>query len=825
MPIYDKVDTIVALGAAIRAALVAGAQVIPATWVKTLSGTDTPSRSAGEALHAPAHEGSVGFLASFADSADPVRTNELFPNPPQASPEDVIAFARSMLLSKAEPGSRDVRLMASLREILDANNNDPDAKDRADRLLRYIAMHDPAYQSNIPGSDSSPTGERVREAPERISGRLKIGGKLGYYQIKGELGHGSYSSVYLAEDTTSSVSRVVALKVPMRQHVSESWLWRVLHEAKIWRALCMHGHPNILALDDVQRDGPITFFVTEYMDGSDVATCLSNAGPWPIAKVVDLIEQISAGLAFAHQERVLHRDIKPQNVLLSADQLRIKLGDFGLSTFVSESAPGGNRVLGSPLFMAPEAFDGVASKSTDIYALGVTMYFMLTQRYPFVDAPAERDDYSQLISRKKAFVCDIRTLRQDVPSWLNAIVSRCLTANAADRFADACELHEQLSYFVNPATRERVILMAWPNPGEQTLDYDVEVAESHFKDLLSVQINHPTIKAIAREWDRLGELALVRAELRMERVGTSAIDAEIQASLKALSDDAAHMLLGSRVRGLLDGSTARTLWLRHDPRLTAVPWELLRARGTFVCRGFDLARWPRLVRSRSTHAAIGYGQPIRVLIIGDTTGDLPESHVEAVELERVLSQSPLAGRMTIEVLGAEADSFKLRSKMRHCDVIHYAGHAVFSSEDLSSSGWLFKDDPDSHGIDDLLSARSLEDFWSERAPVLVFANACSSARSTTDMWQSRAYSDAAVGLGQAFLAAGASNYIGAVWDPPDTEATVAFALSFYRHFFDGLPIGESMRAARDRCAGDFGEEELTWARYVLMGDPLTHFAI
>ena len=157
--------------------------------------------------------------------------------------------------------------------------------------------------------------------------------------------------------------------------------------------------------------------------------------------------------------------------------------------------------------------------------------------------------------------------------------------------------------------------------------------------------------------------------------------------------------------------------------------------------------------------------------------------------------------------------------MRGCHVLHFAGHAVLSERrgDLGQSGWLLEGSIEAPT--DFLRASSLEGFWSEAAPLVVFANACVSGRGSAESLRQRAYSDGALGLAQAFLSAGVENYLGTVWESPDNEATIEFASAFYREFFAGNTIGRAVRAAREFCGGESGDEDLTWARYVLFGDP------
>src|SRR5262249_6888636 len=110
-------------------------------------------------------------------------------------------------------------------------------------------------------------------------------------------------------------------------------------------------------------------------------------------------------------------------------------------------------------------------------------------------------------------------------------------------------------------------------------------------------------------------------------------------------------------------------------------------------------------------------------------------------------------------------------------------------------------------------------------PFLFFANACGSAQANQEALEQRVYVDAATGLGQAFLSSGVGNYIGTLWSAPDQGGTLDFAVEFYRWFLSGCTVSRAIRAARDFCVHKHGEEDLTWARYVLFGDPLSRIRI
>jgi CHAT domain-containing protein len=172
------------------------------------------------------------------------------------------------------------------------------------------------------------------------------------------------------------------------------------------------------------------------------------------------------------------------------------------------------------------------------------------------------------------------------------------------------------------------------------------------------------------------------------------------------------------------------------------------------------------------------------------------------------------------VSGPGNDEFELLRMMKHCHVLHYAGHALYKDRggDSSQSGWLLTTDDESAPAS-VLRPSTLEDVWKGSGPLLVFANGCQSARASARALRKRVDSDAALGLVQGFLAAGASNYIGTVWNAPDGGSTSQFAAAFYRELLSGATIGRSLLHARVDSAERYGERDLTWARYIHCGDP------
>ncbi|MGC4084096.1 MAG: serine/threonine-protein kinase [Vicinamibacterales bacterium] len=203
---------------------------------------------------------------------------------------------------------------------------------------------------------------------------------VGKYKILSTIGSGGFGTVYLAEDTW--IDKKVALKVPHRQNMDFSEL---LREPRLLAAL---SHPNIVTILTAEKQDGVFFIVMEFVKGETLETVISRAGALDVPTALDYTCQICNALDHAHRHGVLHRDLRPSNVLVSDSGL-LKVADFGTSRYL-EVAAHGTTVIGSPPYMAPEQFQGKAMFSSDIYSLGVTMFQMLTGDLPY-DTPTPSD--------------------------------------------------------------------------------------------------------------------------------------------------------------------------------------------------------------------------------------------------------------------------------------------------------------------------------------------------------------------------------------------------------------------------------------------------
>jgi serine/threonine protein kinase len=262
-------------------------------------------------------------------------------------------------------------------------------------------------------------------------GRMLFKGQvLGKYKILSPLGSGGFGTVYLAKDTW--IDKQVAIKVPHRQNLD---FGELLREPRL---LASVNHPNIVAITTAEKQDGVFFIVMEYVQGDTLENIILREGLLDMTRVLDLTCQICNAVEHAHKQGVLHRDLRPANVLVSETGLA-KVADFGTSRFL-EIAAHGTTIIGSPPYMAPEQFQGKAVFASDLYSLGITMYQMLTGVLPY-DTPSPAD-------LEKLYRGDLisppRLKNQLIPKRINDIIMKALAADIGARYQRAGDLLEDL---------------------------------------------------------------------------------------------------------------------------------------------------------------------------------------------------------------------------------------------------------------------------------------------------------------------------------------------------------------------------------------------
>lgn len=259
--------------------------------------------------------------------------------------------------------------------------------------------------------------------------------QLGRYEILGELGHGAMGVVYKAKDPL--IDRVVAIKtinLGLALDEKEEYEERFYQEAKAAGRL---SHPNIVTIYDVGKSGDVAYIAMELLQGRELRDIMNESGLLPVDQVLDIVAQVALGLAYAHEHDIVHRDVKPSNIMVVRDG-HVKITDFGIARMASSAVrTQTGMVLGSPKYMSPEQVMGKPiDKRSDIFSLGVMLYEMLTEQAPFVGENVNAIMYQTL----NVAPVPPSKLNPAVPEMLNFIVAKALSKGLEDRYQDAKDL-------------------------------------------------------------------------------------------------------------------------------------------------------------------------------------------------------------------------------------------------------------------------------------------------------------------------------------------------------------------------------------------------
>lgn len=312
--------------------------------------------------------------------------------------------------------------------------------------MLQVARADASSSANA----SSP--EMASDSGDEIPAPLKTHSR---YEIKTLVGRGGMGRVYKARHRM--MDRDVALKVIHREWVTKTEaIDRFRREMKSAASL---DHPNIVTAHDAEQADDLHFLVMEYVDGIDLAQTVRQNGPLSIDDACEFIRQAAEGLQHAHERGMVHRDIKPHNLIVTKDNI-VKILDFGLASLapqttagepISESADGNlttaGAIMGTPDFISPEqsrdarAVDG----RSDIYSLGMTLYYLIAGQVPFKEGTATE----KLKQHAESEPTPLSNLRDDVPAKLQDIVERMTAKDPAARFQTPKEVASALSQLIS----------------------------------------------------------------------------------------------------------------------------------------------------------------------------------------------------------------------------------------------------------------------------------------------------------------------------------------------------------------------------------------
>ena len=256
----------------------------------------------------------------------------------------------------------------------------------------------------------------------------------GRYSIVGEIGRGGMGIVFLARDV--ALDRPVAIKMlPPELAASRRFRERFLREARTAARL---SHPHIVPIHTVEEHPSAVFFVMAFVDGETLAGRVARAGPLSGAEAIRIMQEVAWALAHAHASGVVHRDVKPDNILIERGSGRVLVTDFGIARMGERADTSGEgRVVGTPRYMSPEqaAGDSLDGRS-DLYSLGAVAFFAVTGCAPH-EGETSVAIMAKVVTAPSPCVAD---MRQDLPGALSAAIDRCLAKHPGQRFASAEEL-------------------------------------------------------------------------------------------------------------------------------------------------------------------------------------------------------------------------------------------------------------------------------------------------------------------------------------------------------------------------------------------------
>ena len=320
------------------------------------------------------------------------------------------------------------------------------------------------------------------------------------YQIIKSIGEGGMANVYLAYDTI--LDRDVAVKI-LRGDLSndEKFVRRFQREALNASSL---SHPNIVEVYDVGEDNGQYFIVMEYIEGKNLKDLLKKRGKLTVTEVVDIMSQISDGLSIAHDSYIIHRDIKPQNIMILENGM-VKITDFGIAMAMNATQlTQTNSVMGSVHYLPPEQASGKGSTlKSDIYSMGILMYELLTGSLPYRGENAVEIALKHL----KEPLPSIREELEDIPQSVENVILKSASKNPKNRYNDAREMYEDLKTVLDESReneeRHEYQFPELDNDGKKftkqiekaaKLDEEVEETEDGEEEVVVKQITDDEVK-------------------------------------------------------------------------------------------------------------------------------------------------------------------------------------------------------------------------------------------------------------------------------------------------------------------------------------------
>jgi len=319
--------------------------------------------------------------------------------------------------------------------------------DQAEAVFRQIAEFNPKFRD----LESRLSRAQAPAAEARIAGQSEIAGMpasggekptLGRYQIDRELGKGAMGTVYLGTDP--KIGRVVAIKtLALAQEFGADELKEV--KERFFREAESAGrlkHRDIVAIYDVGEERGLAYIAMEFLKGRDLTPYTRPDSLLALDKVLSIVERVAEALAYAHHNGVVHRDIKPGNIVYEPDSDSVKVTDFGIASITSAASTDAGMVLGTPSYMSPEQVAGLAIDGrSDLYSLGVMVYQLVSGRLPF-----QGESLAQLMFNiANQPHADIRTHNPDLPDCVTMLINKALSRDPEERYQNGEQMARSVS--------------------------------------------------------------------------------------------------------------------------------------------------------------------------------------------------------------------------------------------------------------------------------------------------------------------------------------------------------------------------------------------
>lgn len=316
-------------------------------------------------------------------------------------------------------------------------------------LLEGYPWHALSDLDQVPAPDES--ANDLRDQLDMLSppSHPELLGRLGRYEVERVIGKGGMGIVLKAHDT--DLNRPVAVKV-LAKHLAHSGAARNRF-ARESRAAAAVVHEHVVAIHNVDSDGDVPFLVMQYVAGDSLQARVDRDGPLSVREILRIGIQAASGLAAAHEQGVVHRDVKPANILLESGLERAMLTDFGLARMADDASLTRTGIIaGTPHYMSPEQADGGSSDHrTDLFSLGSVLYFMATGHPPFRAERAMGVLHRICHDRQKP----LWMVAEDVPDRFSVLVDRLLEKEPSKRPVSAESVHEQLTRMLSEVQQPR----------------------------------------------------------------------------------------------------------------------------------------------------------------------------------------------------------------------------------------------------------------------------------------------------------------------------------------------------------------------------------